>query len=101
MARAEDVEDFGHLNSVQPEAEVNPVVAEAEVDPTPHPKTGEGSLAAPASTMSGGGSSPSTVPMVEDPPKAATELAAEDPPKAATELAAEDPMAAAGSSQVA
>jgi hypothetical protein len=32
MARAEDVEDFGHLNSAQPEAEVNPVVAEAEAE---------------------------------------------------------------------
>mgnify|MGYP004632838783 CR=1 FL=1 len=101
MARAEDVEDFGPLNSVRPEAEANPVVAETEVDPAPPPETGEGSLAAPMSTMSGGGSLPATVPMVEDPPKAATELAAEAPPKAATELAAEDPMAAAGSSQVA
>jgi hypothetical protein len=101
MARAEDVEDFVPLNSAQPEAEVNPVVAEAEVDPASPPETGEGSLAAPASTVSGGGSSPATVPMVEGPPKAATGLAAEDPPKAATELAAEDPMAAAGSSQVA
>lgn len=89
MARAEDVEDFRHLNSVLPEAEVNPVVAEAEVDPAPPPETGEGSLAAPASTVSGGGSSPATVPM------------AEDPSKAATEPAAEDPMVAAGSSQVA
>jgi hypothetical protein len=89
------------LNSAQPEAEANSVVAEAEVDPAPPPETGEGSLAAPAAIVSGGGSSPATVPMVEDPPKAATELAAEDPPKAATELAAEDPMSAAGSSQVA
>jgi hypothetical protein len=39
--------------------------------------------------------------MVENPPKAATELAAEDPPKAVMEPATEDPMAAAGSSQVA
>jgi hypothetical protein len=67
MARAEDVEDFGPLNSAQPEAEVNPVVAEAEVDPAPPPETSEGSLAAPASTVSGGGSSPATVPMAEDP----------------------------------
>jgi hypothetical protein len=65
------------------------VVAEAEVDPAPPPETGEGSLSAFVSTVSGGGSSPATVPM------------AEDPPKAATELAAEDPMVAAGSSQVA
>jgi hypothetical protein len=89
MARAEDVEDFGHLNSALPEAEVNPVVAEAEVDPAPLPETGEGSHAAPTSTISGGGSLPATVPM------------AEDSPKAATEPAAEDPMATAGSSQVA
>jgi hypothetical protein len=101
MARAEDVEDFGPLNSAQPEAEANPVVAEAEVDPAPPPETDEGSLAAPAATVSGGGSTPATAPMVENPPKAATEPAAEDPPKAATKPAAEDPMAAAGSSQVA
>jgi hypothetical protein len=101
MARAKDVEDFGPLNSAQPEAEANPVVAEAEVDPAPPPETGEGSLAAPVADVSGGGSSPATALMVENPPKAATELAAEDPPKAATEPAAEDPMAAAGSSQVA
>jgi hypothetical protein len=55
MARAEDVEDFGQLNSALPEAEVNPVVAEAEVDPAPLSETGEGSHAAPASTVSGGG----------------------------------------------
>jgi hypothetical protein len=101
MARVEDVEDFGPLNSAQPEAKANPMVAEAEVDPAPPPETGEGSLAAPASTVSGGGSSSATVPMVGDPPKAATELAVEDPTKAMTEPAAEDPMAAAGSSQVA
>jgi hypothetical protein len=89
MARAEDVEDFGHLNSALPEADVNLVVAEAEVDPAPLPKTGEGSHAAPASTVSGGGSLPATVPM------------AEDPPKAPMEPAAEDPVAATRSSQVA
>jgi hypothetical protein len=86
MARAEDVEDFRPLNSAQPEAEVNPVVAEAEVDPAPPQETGEGSLATSAAIVSGGGSSPATVPM------------AQDPPKAAMELAAEDPMATAGSS---
>jgi hypothetical protein len=101
MVRAEDVEDFGPLNSVQPKAKANPVVAEAEVGPAAPPETGEGSLAAPASTVSGGGSSPATAPMVEDPPKAATELAAEAPLKAATEPTTEDPVAAAGSSQVA
>jgi hypothetical protein len=65
------------------------VVAEVEVDPAPPLETGEGSLAAPASTVSDGGSLLATGPM------------AEDPPKAATELAAEDPVAAARSSQVA
>jgi hypothetical protein len=95
------VEDFRPLNSAQPEAEANPVVPEAEVDPAPPPETGEGSLATPAAIVSGGGSSPTAVPRVEDPPKAAMELAAEDLPKAATEPAAEDPMATAGSSQVA
>ena len=83
------MEDFGPLNSVRPEAEANPVVAEAEVDPAPPPETGEGSLAAPAATVSGGGSTPTALPRVQD------------PSKAATEPAAEDPMAAAGSSQVA
>jgi hypothetical protein len=95
------VEDFGPLNSVRPEAEANPMEAEAEVDPAPPLETGEGSLAAPTATVSGGGSSPTIVPRVEGTPKAATELAAEDLPKAATEPAAEDPKAAAGSSQVA
>jgi hypothetical protein len=73
------VEDFGSLNSARPEAETNPVAAEAEVIPAPPPKTGEGSLVAPAATTSGGGSSPTAVPRVEDPPKTATEPAAEDP----------------------
>jgi hypothetical protein len=89
MARAEEVEDIGRLNNALPEAEANPVVAEAEVDPAPLPETGEGSHAAPASTVSGGGSPAATVPV------------AEDLPKAATEPASEDPVAAAGSSQVA
>jgi hypothetical protein len=73
------VEDFGSLNSARPEAETNPVAAEAEVVPAPPPEIGEGSLAAPAATASGGGSSPTAVPRAEDPPKTATEPAAEDP----------------------
>jgi hypothetical protein len=89
MACAEEVEDFGRLNSALPEAEADPVMAEAEVYPAPLPETGEGSHTAPASIVSGGGSPAATVPM------------AEDPPKAATEPAAEDPIAAAGSFQVA
>ena len=89
MARAEEVEDFGRLNSALPEAEADPVMAKAEVNPASRPETGKGSHTAHASTVSGGGSPAATVPM------------AEDPPKAATEPAAEDPVAAAGSSQVA
>jgi hypothetical protein len=83
MARAEEVEDFRRLNSVLPEADADPVVAEAEVCPAPLLETGEGSHTAPASTVSGGGSLAATVPMAEDPPKAATEQAAEDPVTAA------------------
>ena len=89
MARAEDVEDLVDLNGVRPEAEVNPVLPEAEVDPTLPSEAGEGSSAAPVSTVSGEGSLLAPAPM------------AEDPPKAVAELAAEDPMAAAGPSQVA
>jgi hypothetical protein len=87
-ARNEKVEDFGALNSVQPEAESNLVAAVSEVAPAPPPETVEGSLAAPAATAAGGGTSPTALPKAEDPPKMATELAAEDP-------------TAAGSSQVA
>jgi hypothetical protein len=65
------------------------VVAEAEVDPAPPSETGEGSLATPVATVSGGGSSPTALPR------------AEDPSKTATEPAAEDLTATAGSSQVA
>jgi hypothetical protein len=83
MARAEEVEDFGRLNSALPEAEADPVMAEAKVYPASLPETGEGSHTAPVSTVSGGGSPAATVPMVEDPPKAATEPAAEDPAAAA------------------
>jgi hypothetical protein len=74
---------------VRPEAEANPVVGEAEVDLALPPETGEGSHAAPAAAASGGGSSLTAVPRVED------------PPKTAAEPAAEDPTAAIGSSQVA
>jgi hypothetical protein len=89
MARAKDVEDLGDRNDTRPEAEVNPVLPEAEVDPALLSEAGEGSSAAPVSTLSGEGSLPAPAPM------------AEDPPKAVAELAAEDPMAAAGPSQVA
>jgi hypothetical protein len=48
MARVEEVEDFGRLNSALPEAEANPVMPEAEVDRAPLLEIGEGSHAAPA-----------------------------------------------------
>jgi hypothetical protein len=87
-ARAENVEDFGVLNSARPGVESNPAATEAEVNPAPPPEIGEGSLAAPAATVFGGGLTPTAVPRAKDPPKTATEPAAEDP-------------TAAGSSQVA
>jgi hypothetical protein len=89
MAHAEDVEDLGDLNGAWPEAEVNPVLPEAEVNPTLPSKAGEGSSAAPVSTVSGEGSLPAPAPTTED------------PAKVVAEPAAEDPMAAAGPSQVA
>jgi hypothetical protein len=79
MARAEDVEYLGDLNSARPEAEVNPVLPEAEVNP----EAGEGSFVGPVPTMSGEGSLPAPAPTAEGPLKAVAELAAEDP-KAAT-----------------
>jgi hypothetical protein len=89
MVRAEDVEDLGDLNGAWPEAEVNLVLPEAEVNPALPLEAGEGSSAAPVSTVSGEGSLPAPAPAVEE------------PPKAVAEPAAEDPMAAAGLSQVA
>jgi hypothetical protein len=87
-ARGEKVEDFGALNSVQPDSESNPVVAASETAPELPPETVEGVPDAPAATAAGGGPSPTAAPRAEDPVKMAAELAAEDP-------------AAAGSSQVA
>jgi hypothetical protein len=78
-ARNEKVEDFEALNNALPEAESNPVAVGAEVTPAPPPETVEGSLAAPAATAAGGGTSPTAAPRAEDPLKTATELAAEDP----------------------
>jgi hypothetical protein len=87
-AHGERVEDFGALNSAQPDPESNPVVAESEAAPEPPPKTVEGVPNAPAATAAGGGPSPTAAPRAEDPMKMAAEPAAEDP-------------ATAGSSQVA
>jgi hypothetical protein len=67
-ARNEKVEDFGALNSAQPDLESNPVAAVSEVAPD-----------APAATAAGGGSSPTAAPRAEDPAKMAAEPAAEDP----------------------
>jgi hypothetical protein len=87
-ARNEKVEDFGALNSAQPDSELNPVAAVSEVAPAPPPKTVEGAPDAPAATTAGGGSSPTAAPRAEDLVKMVAEPAAEDP-------------AMAGSSQVA
>jgi hypothetical protein len=87
-ARGEKVEDFGALNSAQPDSESNPVVAASETAPELPPETVEGVPDAPAATAAGGGPSPTAAPRAEDPVKMAAEPAAEDP-------------ATAGSSQVA
>jgi hypothetical protein len=84
----EKVEDFGALNSAQPDSESNPVAAVSEVGSASPPEIVEGALDAPAATAAGGGSSPTAAPRTEDPVKMAAEPAAEDP-------------ATAGSSQVA
>jgi hypothetical protein len=84
-ARNEKVEDFGALNSAQPDSESNPVAAVSEAPPL---ETVEGAPDAPAATAAGGGSSPTAAPRAEDPVKMAAEPTAEDP-------------ATAGSSQVA
>jgi hypothetical protein len=87
-ARNEKVEDFGALNSAQPDSESNPVAAVSEVAPAPAPETAEGAPDAPAATAAGGGSSPTAAPRAEDPVKMAADSASED-------------SATAGSSQVA
>jgi hypothetical protein len=87
-ARGEKVEDFGALNSAQPDSESNPVVVATETAPELPPETVEGVPDAPTVTVTGGGPSPTAAPRAEDPVKMAAEPAAEDP-------------ATAGSSQVA
>jgi hypothetical protein len=81
------VEDFGALNSAQPESESNPVVAAPETAPELPSETVEGVPDAPAATADGGGLSPTAAPRAVDPVQMAVEPAAEDP-------------ATAGSSQV-
>jgi hypothetical protein len=78
-SRNEKVEDFGVLNSAQPDSESNPVAAVSEATPAPPLETVEGAPDAPATTASGGGSSPTAAPRAEDPVKMAAEPAAEDP----------------------
>jgi hypothetical protein len=77
--RNEKVEDFGALNSAQPDSESNPVAAVSEVAPAPPPETVGGAPDAPAATTAGGGSSPTAAPRAEDPTKMAAEAAVEDP----------------------
>jgi hypothetical protein len=85
-ARGEKVDDFGALNSAQPDSESNLVVAASETAPELPPETVESVPDAPAATAAG--PSPTAAPRAEDPVKMAVEPAAEDP-------------ATAGSSQVA
>jgi hypothetical protein len=78
-ACGEKVEDFGALNSAQPDSELHPVAAESEAAPEPPPKTVEGVPDAPAATAVGGGPSPTAAPRAEDLVKMEAEPAAEDP----------------------
>jgi hypothetical protein len=87
-ARGERVDDFGALNSAQPDSESNLVVAASETASELPPEIVEGVPDAPATTAAGGGPSPTAAPRAEDPVKMAAEPAAEGP-------------ATAGSSQVA
>jgi hypothetical protein len=77
-ARNEKVEDFGALNSAQPDSETNPVAVVSEVAPAPPPETVEGAPDAPAASAAGGGTSPTAAPRAEDPVKMAAEPAAGD-----------------------
>jgi hypothetical protein len=61
-ARGEKVEDFGALNSVQPDSESNPVAAVSEAAPEPPPEAVEGVPDAPAATEAGGGPSATAAP---------------------------------------
>jgi hypothetical protein len=87
-ARGERVEDFGALNSAQPDSESNPVAAVSEAAPEPPPEIVKGVPDAPAATAAGEGPSPTAAPRAEDPVKMAAEPTAED-------------LATAGSLQVA
>jgi hypothetical protein len=52
------VDDFGALNSVQPDSEANPMVPAPETAPELPPETVEGVPEVPATTATGGGPSP-------------------------------------------
>jgi hypothetical protein len=104
-ARGERVDDFGALNSMLPDPELNP--AEAALQPLP--ETAEGAPDAPAAAAAGDGPPPETAEGVPDAPAAAA--AGEGPPPTAAPMV-EDPAmveaeataeapATAGSSQVA
>ena len=108
-ARNEKVEDFGALNSAQPDSESNPVAAVSEAALEPPQKTAEGAPDAPAAAAAGGGPPPETAEGVPDAPAATAAGSgssptaaprAEDPVTVAAEATAEAP-ATAGSSQVA
>jgi hypothetical protein len=87
-ARGERVDDFGALNSAQPDSESNTLVVASETALELPPEIVEGVPDAPATTVAGGRPSPTAAPRAEDPVKMAVEPKAEAP-------------ATAGSSQVA
>jgi hypothetical protein len=86
--RGERVDDFGALNSAQPDPEADLMVAASETAPELPPGTVEGVPDASETTAAGGGPSPTAAPRAEGPVEMAAEPASEDP-------------ATAGSSQVA
>ena len=54
-ARGERVDDFGALNSVLPDPELNPAAAVSEATLEPPPETAEGAPDAPAAAAADGG----------------------------------------------
>jgi hypothetical protein len=99
VARGERVDDFGALNSVLPDPELNPAEAVSEAALEPSPETAEGAPDAPVAAAAGVGPPLETAEGAPDAPAAAAPRA-EDPVTVAAEATTEAP-ATAGSSQVA
>jgi hypothetical protein len=79
VARGERVDDFGALNSAQPDSEANLMVAASDIAPELPPETVEGVPDVPATTAAGGGPTPTAAPRADDPMEMAAEPAVEDP----------------------